>query len=205
MEEVLGENLEKLDLLREKTGVNVYQRTEIRIEGADDSAHLEMMGKIRTLYHEAYFKSELRIRAFMVEPPPGPLQAHKIALVNPDPFSRAYIRTEFSGPPFQRKTWISQLAAESKRIQLLNHDRIVECMKECLHSMDRVPSFMRLRVHFGTFVLNRFPKHSDEGFGFEFQDFYEKLRHERVEGRVVPVYAISSTLKYRWKPEANAS
>lgn len=70
IEEVLGETLEKLDAFLEKTGVNVYRHTEIRVAGADESAQMAVLDEVRALYDEAVSKAELRIRAYMVEPPP---------------------------------------------------------------------------------------------------------------------------------------
>lgn len=188
VEDVLGVNLGKLDNLRERFGVNVYQHTEIRVAGTDEAAQLEVIDEIRKRHDDAV-SNDIRIRAYLVEPPPGLLKTYKIALANPDPFSRAYIRSEVSGLSQGRVASLSQLAFENENIEQRNYDRLIDAMKKCLSQMKFSSGFLRMRVHFGTFILSRFPKFSDDDPGFDFEDFCKKLEHERVEGRVVPGYA----------------
>lgn len=181
-----------------KTGVSLYLHTEIRVVGANRAAHLEAIEDIRKLYNEAVAKSDIRIRAYLVEPPPGPLKRHKIGLVEPEPFSRAYIRREIPSTLRQNHVSMSEIASESYRIQRRNHNRLLDAIKQCLSELPLSSGVARMRVHFGTFILNRFPKGPARDLGFDFDDFCSKLDHERVEGHVVPGYVAPSTFHCRW-------
>ncbi|KAJ5152084.1 hypothetical protein N7492_010379 [Penicillium capsulatum] len=186
IQEVLGEHLEELDSLRLKFGVHMYRRTEIVVSGADEASIPQIEAELQKIWKGTTFRSDIRIRAYLVEPPPGPLGKHTIALVDPRRSSRPYIRNEKPRSlDWGGVNW-RDLSTQHQRMQQYNYARLLDSTKECISKMPFFSGLVRMRVHFGTFILNRLRKDPRGSSELDLDEFCAQLQHERAEGRVVP-------------------
>lgn len=139
-------------------------------------------GLLREMWKEAFTKSDIGIKVYLVEPPSPAGMKGQIVLMKEKSFARPSLR---QNPPGNVR---SQDPREAQALAQSNKDTLLDKMQKGLSTMQMLSSVLRMRVHFGTFVLNHFRESSGGQSGYQFQDFCEMILDKRAKGRVVPGY-----------------
>lgn len=138
-------------------------------------------GQLRELWKEAFTKPDIGIKVYLVEPPSPAGMKGQIVLMKERGFARPSLR---QNPPGNVR---SQEPREAQAPSQSNRDTLLDKMQKGLSMMQMFSSVLRMRVHFGTFVLNHFREPLGPS-GYQLQEFCEMILDKRAKGRVVPGY-----------------
>lgn len=186
-QEELGNHLEKLDLIRKEFRVHVYleegSTDNICISGRKDTDMEQIIVRLQRLWKTTMAKTNTRIKAYIVEPPTKDITRNTVILV----------KTGKIALPFFHATQHCLLGAkhDQKRdniddVQRKNSQLLLSSFQEALSHANLFAGYLRMRVHFGSFVMDRFraPDNDQKGYGLE--EFREMVLLERARGRLVP-------------------
>lgn len=191
MVQCLGEELERLDSIRMRFKVHLYQSSNVEnlicvagYQKADAEPILAWLGQ---LSQEAITKFDSRTKVYMVEPPTYDARKDTV-VINKYPHG--------AEPSLQR----APLSVKSEDSWVDERTRIKESNAELLlgsleTSMSMCHSFkgnMRMRVHFGSFVLDTFQRPKMGLDGHSFEKFRKMLAADQAKGRLLPRYASCS-------------
>lgn len=186
-QEELGNHLEKLDLIRKEFRVHVYleegSTDNICISGRKDTDMEQIIVRLQRLWKTTMAKTNTRIKAYIVEPPTKDITRNTVILV----------KTGKIALPFLHATQHCLLGAkhDQKRdniddVQRKNSKLLLSSFQEALSHANLFAGYLRMRVHFGSFVMDRFraPDNDQKAYGLE--EFREMVLLERARGRLVP-------------------
>lgn len=184
LHQALGKELEKLDSIRAKFNVHMYlaELPDDCIEIASSKAidFQPIIAGVHTLHKEAVAKLDAHIKAYMVKYPPlvggVKLNQEKQGSI---PFLHATVRA-------QTTVLKAQLAEHQEK----NNRMMIDSIRSSLSTIHVFKGQLRMQVHFGTFVLDKFRKPKGLEFAYGFEGFGEMLRDERAQGRLIPRYVI---------------
>ncbi|KAJ5898198.1 hypothetical protein N7504_008486 [Penicillium tannophilum] len=191
-QEELGNHLEKLDLIRKEFRVHVYleegSTDNICISGRGDTDMEQIIVRLQRLWKTTMAKTNTRIKAYIVEPPTKDIMRNTVILV----------KTGKIALPFLHGAQHRLLGAkhDQKRddiddVQRKNSQLLLSSFQEALSHANLFAGYLRMRVHFGSFVMDRFraPDNGEKAYGLE--EFREMVLLERARGRLVPGLKIS--------------
>ncbi|KAL4939989.1 hypothetical protein BDV06DRAFT_224532 [Aspergillus oleicola] len=187
--ECLGPELESLDSIRARYLCYLFIPKDLPGYicglGNDHNAMKEIAGRIRILWAEAVAKSSIKTKIFLVEPPA--LKAMKSKIV-------VKVQNKLHIPDLQGNLLkggnLEEWQGQVDPVQTRNNKRLLTAVENCLKGISFVRGHLRMRVNFGTFVLERYPKPEDGKTWYSSEDFRNIMLHEQTQGRLVPALKV---------------
>ncbi|KAJ6006183.1 hypothetical protein N7451_004127 [Penicillium sp. IBT 35674x] len=191
-QEELGNHLEKLDLIRKEFGVHMYleegSTDNICISGEKDTDMEQIIVRLQRLWKTTMAKTNTRIKAYIVEPPTKDIARNTVILV----------KTGKIALPFLHGTQHRLMRAKHNQkhdntndVQRNNSQLLLSSFQEALSHANLFAGYLRMRVHFGSFVLDRFRAADNGQKAYGLEEFREMVLLERARGRLVPGLKIS--------------
>ncbi|KAJ5713965.1 uncharacterized protein N7483_011146 [Penicillium malachiteum] len=187
----LGNQLEKLDVIRKTFKVHIFLKSNhedyISVCGNETLNMEQVAAQLREQWKAAIAKSDVRVKAFLVEPGRKRLIENKVTLVKKN-------RLAFPLPPETQEPLIDLDTQDVKAphvVRKRNDQIILQSFHKALSQAHFFAGYLRMRLHFGSFVLDRYRKPTNHTDGYTPQEFREMMCHERVLGRLVPGMKLS--------------
>ena len=73
-------------------------------------------------------------------------------------------------------------------IQIKNDSLVLKHLQSSLDTISYIRGHLRMRVHFGTFLLDEYRRSENGECMYDFQEFQNMILHEQAKGRIVPGY-----------------
>ncbi|KAJ5740622.1 hypothetical protein N7493_000494 [Penicillium malachiteum] len=187
----LGNQLEKLDVIRKTFKVHIFLKGNsedyISVCGNETINMAQVAAQLREQWKAAIAKSDLRVKAFLVEPGKKRLIENRVTLAK---------RNQLVFPvPYEMQEPLIDLDAQDVKaphvIQKENDQIILETFQKALSQAHFFAGYLRMRLHFGSFVLDRYRTPTNPANGYSPQEFREMMLHERFQGRLVPGMKLS--------------
>ncbi|KAJ5691173.1 hypothetical protein N7488_011908 [Penicillium malachiteum] len=187
----LGNQLEKLDVIRKTFKVHIFLKGSsedyISVCGNETINMAQVAAQLREQWKAAIAKSDLRVKAFLVEPGKKRLIENRVTLVK---------RNQLVFPvPYEMQEPLIDLNAQDVKaphvIRKKNDQMILETFQKALSQAHFFAGYLRMRIHFGSFVLDRYRTPTNPTNGYSPQEFREMMLHERFQGRLVPGMKLS--------------
>jgi hypothetical protein len=187
MNGVLGGQLEKLDNIRTTFDVHVYQQRHkpnyICVSAHDKAVLLQVIELLCTIWREFTTKSDVQLKLYLVEPPSPTIMRTKILLEKSSRVARPFLHgAELGGD--QIRHWSNG----HDLILMKNDSLLLTKFQKSLNTISFIRGHLRMRVHFGTFVLDEYRRSEKGECSYEFQEFQNMILHEQAKGRLVPGY-----------------
>lgn len=185
MVQCLGEELEKLDSIRGGFKVHVYPSPDVDncicVAGYQEVDAESILVRLGEVFQEAITKFDIRIKAYMVEPPSyDASQGHVV--VNKYTHGAVPSIQNATSPAKSEISWVD----ERKRIKEANIELLLSSLEASLSACRSTNADMRMRVHFGSFVLDTLPRPKAGLPGHSLEQFRKMLAVDQAKGRLVP-------------------
>ncbi|KAJ5620504.1 hypothetical protein N7510_004488 [Penicillium lagena] len=185
MNGVLGGQLEKLDNIRTTLDVHVYQQRHmpnyICVSAHDKAVLLQVIELLCIIWREFSTKSDVRLKLYLVEPPSPAIMRTKIFLEKSSRVARPFLHGGELG-----RDQIRHWSNEHYLILLKNDSLLLRNLQKSLDTISIIRGHLKMRVHFGTFVLDEYRRSEKGESSYEFQEFQNMILHEQAKGRLVP-------------------
>lgn len=185
MTEAFGSELQGLDPIRRKFGYIIYVPKElpnyICAVGERHEVMRQILWRLRALWSEAMAVYSAKLKVFVVEPPESSVMKKNITVKKGSHSTKAFLQGD-SLTESEVAQWVDQ----TKLIQITNDDRILDAVERSLQEVSFLRAHLRMRVNFGTFVLDAYRRPPGNKSSYTFEEFREMLLHEHVTGRLVP-------------------
>lgn len=195
MNGVLGGQLENLDNIRTTFDVHVYQQRHmpnyICVSAHEKAVLLQVIELLCTIWREFTTKSDVQLKLYLVEPPSPTVMRTKVLLEKNSRMARPFLHGVELGAD-QIRHWSNG----HYLILMKNDSLLLTNLKRSLNTISFIRGHLRMRVHFGTFVLDEYRRpekgecsYEEKGeCSYEFQEFQTMILHEQAKGRLVPGY-----------------
>lgn len=191
MESCLGPNLEALDPLREEFCYHIYAygdaSTHIRVDGYDQGAMIKIAQRIRAKWRELVATMQIRVKSYLVQPPLDRLMRSHISVAEVSkPGSNTHARIPTLSGAKLDESQLSGWNDKQRSFAVKNEIRLREAVEQSLSGLRFLRGHVRMRVNFGTFVLDdyRLPKGPNSLYTFD--EFRSMLFHTRTMCHIVP-------------------
>lgn len=192
LEDSLGPNLESLDPLRREFGCYIYAYDEdpnyIRVGAYDHATIINLVHRLRAKWAELMANRHVKIKLYLVQPPASDLLKNEVVVVKVSPFGSryAYPTPLLYCAPSLSSIQVQGWKEKNKLARAKNEVRLREAVETSLQSLRFLRGHVRMRVNFGTFVLDdyRVPKDSKPRYSFE--EFRSMLFHAKTKGHLIP-------------------
>jgi hypothetical protein len=187
----LGPNLEALDPLREEFGCHIYVYDEIdtyiRVDGFDHGSIIKVVHRLRAKWAELMATMHIKIKLYLVQPPAANLMRNEIKIITDGQsgggFAHATPRLFGVSLSFgQLENW------EDRRllVRTKNQTRLRDAVEMSLQGLRFLRGHVRMRVNFGTFVLDDYRVPKDSRPQYHFEEFRAMLFHTKTKGHLIP-------------------
>ena len=189
IEESLGHQLEALDIIRAGFGYHVFipkgQPDCICVLGNSLDIIRQIVSRLRTKWSETIATSNVKSKAYIVELPEANFMKRDVIIKNNSRVAKPFLHGDAPSD-----TELSQWRSRAALVNSRNNARLLSAVDKSLRGIMFVRGHLRLRVNFGSFVLDnyRVPKYKNPAYSFE--EFREMLLHEDTKGRLIPGYSI---------------
>ncbi|KAE8152802.1 hypothetical protein BDV25DRAFT_169933 [Aspergillus avenaceus] len=181
--ESLGLQLEGLDTIRAKFGCHLFSPRDVPgyicAVGHNHQVMKQIAQLIRTKWGEVMANSNIRLKAYIVEPPQD--LRGDINVERHDHFGKASPSENRA-----RETPSGKWCNRRGLIKTSNDARIFSAVEKSLQGVSYVRGHLRMRVNLGSFILDEYRKTEDGATMYSFEEFREMLLHEQTKGRLVP-------------------
>ncbi|KAK2750342.1 hypothetical protein FQN57_003822 [Myotisia sp. PD_48] len=188
LELALGRNLEALDPLRRETGCYIHlcdgHPAYIQVEGHDHASILLVVRRLRAKCVELLAMTQ---KLYLVQQPSPQVIKNEVQIVRVPQSSGGY---DFA-TPLLYGTALSAMKLDitgdqDSVISARNEDRLRGTVELSLQGLRFLRGYVRMRVHFGTFVLDQYRVPKEDRLRYSFQEFRDMLLHDRTRGHLVP-------------------
>jgi hypothetical protein len=187
----LGPNLEVLDPIRQEFQYPIYVYDEapeyICVDGHDQDAMKVIVRRLRTKWAELMASVNVKAKLYLAQPPSAAAMRADVDIVKLSQRGGefAYASTFLYGK-FLGGAQLQQWTEKSLLIKMKNDVRLRDTIERSLQGLRFLRGHVRMRVNFGTFVLDAYrmptsgkPRHS-------FVDFRQMLLHDKTKGHLIP-------------------
>lgn len=187
----LGPNLEDLDPIRREFQYPVYEYDEvpgyIRIDGYDQEAMRMIVQRLRTKWAELMASVNVKAKLYLAQPPSIEAMRPEVDILKLSQRGGgfAYASTSLYGDLLggaQRQQWTEK----SREIKVKNDARLRGTVERCLQGLRFLRGHVRMRVNFGTFVLDAYRNPIGSKERHSFVEFRQMLLHDKTKGHLIP-------------------
>ncbi|KAJ5946461.1 hypothetical protein N7454_003300 [Penicillium verhagenii] len=187
--EGLGKRLEKLDPIREEFHAHIYleegSAEKICISGSRDTDMEQIITQLEGLLNEAEAKVDAGVKTYMFEP--------FVMDVDTVPDKVVFVKSDGRALPFFSEAHQSisdtKKSLQSGDLNLIlkeNYQRILKSFRAALLKTDLFPGQLRMRVHFGSFVMDRYREPKGGKGVYSLEEFREMILQDRSRGKLLP-------------------
>ncbi|KAF3480126.1 uncharacterized protein GIQ15_05473 [Arthroderma uncinatum] len=189
----LGSELEALDPIRRETGCCIYiydeQPSFIKVDGDDHEKIITVVNRLRAKWVEVMAKIHIQAKLYLVQSASAQVRKNEVAVVrvahSVGGIGHTYATPVLYGTPLTAMKldfWHEQ----EENAAANNERRLCETIEESLYGIQFLRGHVRMRVNFGTFILDdyRMPKGSRARYTFD--EFRTMLLNPRTRGHLVP-------------------
>lgn len=190
----LGAQLEKLDFLRARYNVHLYQDEStncVCVIGDNVEVLKHITRTLRIIYQEITAKSEVRIKVYIVEPPPPSAMRSGIVMKKGGYFAKAFLHGDQLDAPSVEKWRIGMDLLRDK-----NNTLLLSSVQKALAAIPFLRGHLRMRVNFGSFVMEKYQRPQKDLIAYSFDEFNGMVLHEQNKGRLVPGYVVCGARSY---------
>lgn len=195
-QECLGMDLEKLDSIRFDHRVHAYldpqNPTLIVIANNEGFNSRSVVDFLRAAWKEGMGRTDLHIKKLMLAPLSPEFSKHGVTIERHGSVTKPFLHRIRSEDANSRRLAFTQVM-DSIRGSIF--DEILQNMQTSLSMINYFNGNLRMRFHFGTFVLDRFRLLQNGVDAFYMAEFAAMIGHEQCRGRVVPGYALENLMK----------
>ncbi|KAK2752740.1 hypothetical protein FQN55_005871 [Onygenales sp. PD_40] len=187
LEESLGADLKDLDPIRDEFGYHIYTYDEskgyIRVDGDNHANIVEIVRRFRAKWCKLL---ATQTKLYLVQMPPVNIANAQVGIIKCyEPGSRA-----ICGAPklFGGRMDEHGLAVSRDRRNLLcleNESRLRNSVGQSLHGSRFIEGYVRMRVNFGTFLLDEYRVPADSNPRYSFEEFRTMLFNSRTKGHLI--------------------
>lgn len=189
MEESLGPQLEALDMIRARFGYHVYipkgQPDCICVVGHSHDAIRQIVHRLRTKWSETIANSNVKSKVYVVELPEPDFMRRSVIVRNNSRVAKPFLHGEAP-----TEVELDQWCSRADLIDSKNNARLLNAIDRSLRGIMFVRGHLRMRVNFGSFVLDHYRIPKDKKPAYTFEEFREMLLHEDTRGRLIPGYGV---------------
>ncbi|KAL1955788.1 hypothetical protein VTO42DRAFT_8108 [Malbranchea cinnamomea] len=175
LEAALGSNLEDLDPLRKEFGCYIYIYDEdpnyIRIDAHEHEAVVKIVHRLRAKWAELMANRHVKVKLYLVQPPPTDLVSNEVEIFEVRPSGSRY---SYATPMLCCEPISGSLQSEDRKdkdqlVRAKNEVRLREAVERSLQGLRFLRGHVRMRLNFGTFVLDdyRIPQNSRSRLEFQ--------------------------------------
>lgn len=187
----LGPQLEQLDSIRQESGCHIYIDEEmpmyIRVDGYDHDSIIKVVHRLRAKWAELMATMHVKIKLYLVQPPSSQFIRREVDVVRIPQSSGGFVYATpllFDTPSdhFQQDS----VDESDNSVRAKNDNRLQEAVERSLQGLRFLRGHVRMRVNFGTFVLDDYRVPKDSKPRYPFEEFRGMLFHPRTKGHLVP-------------------
>ena len=188
-QECLGRDLEKLDSIRADLQVHAYldpeDPTQIIFVSNEDFDSALLVRFLRTSWGEGMGRADLHIKKLMLSPLNPKFSGHGVIIRRTATLAKPFLYAD----PCQDASADEETFTEGmRRMHKANVDDILENMRTSLSMTNHFSGNLRMRVHFGTFILDRYRLPEGDEAAFRLVEFGAMIGQDQAQGHVVPGY-----------------
>ncbi|KAJ5246793.1 hypothetical protein N7468_001776 [Penicillium chermesinum] len=187
IEESVGRNSEKLDPICKEFGIEMELWAKdgdyIAVRGYKDDDLPKILDQLNAIWKQAMAKLAINVKAYLVDPVPLAEMRKEVILVKSQhhKFTQPYLCGDMISP-----SEITKCLEQSDSIMSRNNEYILKSFEKALIESSGAAEHLRMRVHFGTFVYDRYQQ-PEKGKGTHlFHDFQAMVRNKKASGRLLP-------------------
>ncbi|KAJ5107410.1 hypothetical protein N7456_004085 [Penicillium angulare] len=190
-QESFGDKLEALDTIRKAFKVHVYLQKDvddcISVCGNKETDMAFIAAQLREKWKAAVAKADIRIKAYLVELPKGSTVQSQVKMVKKESFALPVLHK-----PVPRSSPTTRNEEEKiTRFHEKNDRTLLESFQKALSKAHFFAGYLRMRIHFGSFVMDHYRKPNDGESMYSFEEFQDMIMNERAIGRLVPGLKLS--------------
>ncbi|KAK2872072.1 hypothetical protein FQN49_002574 [Arthroderma sp. PD_2] len=190
--DLLGPQLEALDPIRRETGCYIYVYDEepsfIKVDGDDHDNIIKVVTRLRAKWVEVMAKIHIQAKLYLVQSASSQVRKNEVEIVR--------VAHSVGGLGFDYETPVlygSSLTAmkldcwhDQEKIAAANNERhLRETVEESLQGLRFLRGHVRMRVNFGTFILDEYRVPKDSRARYTFKEFRTMLLNPRTRGHLV--------------------
>lgn len=188
-QECLGRDLEKLDSIRADLQVHAYldpeDPTQIIVVSNEDFDSALVVRFLRTSWKEGMGRTDLHIKKLMLSPLDPEFSGHGVIIRRNATLAKPFLHANlFQDASADEETFTEQM----RSMQKANFADILENMRTSLSMINHFSGNLRMRVHFGTFILDRYRLPEGDEAAFCLAEFGAMIGQDQAQGHVVPGY-----------------
>lgn len=188
----LGSNLEDLDPLRREFDCYIYLYDEdpsyIRVDTYEHETVRAIVHRLRAKWAELMANRHIKLKLYLAQPPvtnqmTSDVQVHKVSQGdNGDAYNTPLLYCIPTLTALHPPDWKERVIHARAK----NEGRLREGVERSLQGLRFLRGHVRMRVNFGSFILEdyRLPKDSKSRYSFE--EFRSMLFYTKTKGRVIP-------------------
>lgn len=184
--ESLGPKLEVLDVIRAQFNCHLFvPKDSPGMICAVDSNHdniKRIVHCLRTKWREVMASSNIKLKAYVVEPPVADVMKKKIVMRHE---SSCYAKPLLRGNRLKGLE-MEEWASRATLIQSKNNVRMLSALQKSLEGVVFVRGHLRMRINLGLFVLDEYRAPVNDKTSYTFEEFREMLSYEQTRGRLFP-------------------
>lgn len=193
----MGAALEKLDGIRTELKVYAYLDPEnpthiiVCNNGGFDSAFVVKF--LRGAWKEGMGRTDLHIKKLMLAPLPVESSMYAVTLVQHKLVAKPFLHEiERQDACPDREDFTEKM----KAMHSSNIKDILQTMRTSLSMLNYFNGNLRMRIHFGTLILDRFMNPKNNESSFNLFDFAAMIGQDQCQGRIVPGYVPHIPIRY---------
>lgn len=185
----LGKDLEKLDSIRADLQVHAYldpeDPTQIIVISNEDFDSSLVVGFLRTSWKDGMGRTDLHIKKLMLSPLSPEFSGHGVIIRRNATLAKPILRADlFRDASADEETFVEQM----RSMHVANFAGILDNMRTSLSRINHFSDNLRMRVHFGTFILDRYRLPEGDKAAFRLAEFGAMIGQDEAQGHVVPGY-----------------
>ncbi|KAJ5279779.1 hypothetical protein N7478_005151 [Penicillium angulare] len=191
LQESFGDKLEALDSIRKAFKVHVYLQKDvddcITVCGSEETNMSFIAKQLREKWKAAVAKADIRIKVYLVELPKGSTMQSQVKIVKKKRFALPILhqRVPRSSPTTRKEE------ETITHFQQKNDEILLRSFQKALSKAHFFAGRLRMRIHFGSFLMDHYRKPKDGESLYSLEEFQEMIMNERAIGRLVPGLKLS--------------
>ena len=151
--------------------------------GHDHRVIRHIARRLRTKWSEVIASTNVKSKLYVVEPPQPSSMGRDVIVSKKSHLTKPSLLGEPSSGG-DSAFWSDR----AKLIQSKNKDHLLNAVDKSLRGVAFVRGHLRMRVNFGSFVLDAYRRPKDDKPSYPLEEFREMMLHEQTKGRLIPGY-----------------
>lgn len=194
-QECLGRDLQLLDGIRSDLQVHAFldpeDPTQIIVVSSEDFNSNSVVKFLRAAWKEGMGRTDLHIKKLMLAPLNPEFSGHGVVIGRNYNLAKPFLHAgQFQDACADHEAFTEQM----KTMHISNFNDILENMRTSLSMINHFNGNLRMRVHFGTFILDKYRLPENDAAAFRLAEFGAMIGQDQAQGHVVPGYVLKSPI-----------